>query len=170
MSQRCRCFVGRWEIWARANPHCCDHQHSPSHGRRDHEHGGRRCVDGDDYVSTQVVATGAILQMTKAHSAPIVPVGGQLVYTLQYWNAGDQAAEGVFLTDTLPSGITVTAAYPPPITSLTSPQLVWICTESPQLFQHKPSSSRRRWEGLGTGTCITLLTLQGSQATRIMRR
>jgi uncharacterized repeat protein (TIGR01451 family) len=75
--------------------------------------------------STQVVATGAILRVTKAASAPSVSVGGQLVYTLQYWNAGDQAATGVLLTDTLPSGITVTAAYPTPVTALSSPQLVW---------------------------------------------
>ena len=75
--------------------------------------------------STQVVATGAILRVTKAASAPTVTVGGQLVYTLQYWNAGNQAATGVSLTDTLPSGITVTAAYPVPATSLSSPQLVW---------------------------------------------
>ena len=75
--------------------------------------------------STEVVATGAILRVTKGAPAPTVRVGEQLVYTLQYWNSGDQPANGVFLTDTLPSGITVTAAYPPPVTSLSSPRLVW---------------------------------------------
>ncbi len=75
--------------------------------------------------STQVIAHGAILRVTKGGSAPNVRVGEQLVYTLQYWNSGDQSAAGVFLTDTLPSGITVTAAYPSPVTSLASPQLIW---------------------------------------------
>ena len=75
-------------------------------------------------LSTQVVATGAILRVTKDASAPSVTIGGQLVYTLRYWNAGDQSATVVFLTDTLPSGITVTAASPMPA-SLSSPQLVW---------------------------------------------
>jgi len=75
--------------------------------------------------STQVVPTGAILRVTKGASAPAVRVGEQLVYTLQYWNDGNQSATGVFLTDTLPSDITVTAAYPSPVTSLSSPQLVW---------------------------------------------
>jgi len=75
--------------------------------------------------STQVVAHGAILRVTKEASAPSVNVGEQLVYTLRYLNAGDQAADGVFLTDTLPSGITVTAASPMPVTPLSSLQLVW---------------------------------------------
>jgi len=75
-------------------------------------------------LSTQIVATGAILRVTKAASAPVIPVGGQLVYTLQYWNSGNLPAAAVFLTDTLPSGITVTAASPMPA-SLSSPQLVW---------------------------------------------
>ena len=75
--------------------------------------------------STQVVPTGAILRVTKGASAPAVRVGEQLVYTLQYWNDGNQSATGVFLTDTLPSDITVTAAYPSPVTPLSSPQLVW---------------------------------------------
>ncbi len=86
--------------------------------------------------STQVVATGAILRVTKAASAPAVHVGDQLVYMLQYWNAGDQAATQVSLTDTLPSGITVTAAYPAPATPLSSLQLVWnlgaVSSASPQ--------------------------------------
>jgi len=75
-------------------------------------------------LSTQVLAHGAFLHVTKGSSPPSVHVGEQLVYTLQYWNSGDQSATGVFLTDTLPSGITVTAAYPP-VTPLASPQLVW---------------------------------------------
>jgi uncharacterized repeat protein (TIGR01451 family) len=75
--------------------------------------------------STQVVPNGAVLRVTKEASALSVNVGEQLVYTLRYWNDGDQSAAGVFLTDTLPSGITVTAASPMPVTPLSSPQLVW---------------------------------------------
>jgi uncharacterized repeat protein (TIGR01451 family) len=73
--------------------------------------------------STQVVAHGAILRVTKEASAPSVNVGEQLVYTLRYRNDGDQSATSVILTDTLPSGITVTASPLP--NSLTSQRAVW---------------------------------------------
>jgi len=75
--------------------------------------------------STQVISQGAILRVAKEASAPSVNVGEQLVYTLRYWNAGNQPATQVFLTDTLPSGITVTAASRLPTTPLSSPQAVW---------------------------------------------
>jgi uncharacterized repeat protein (TIGR01451 family) len=73
--------------------------------------------------STQVISQGAILRVTKDASAPSVTIGGQLVYTLRYWNAGNQLATSVILTDTLPSDITVTASPSPD--SLTSQQAVW---------------------------------------------
>jgi uncharacterized repeat protein (TIGR01451 family) len=74
--------------------------------------------------STQIVNTGAILQVTKSGSAPAVRVGDTLVYTLKYENTGDQTATSARLTDTLPSGLTVVGTSLPPA-SQTAQQLVW---------------------------------------------
>jgi uncharacterized repeat protein (TIGR01451 family) len=74
--------------------------------------------------STQVVNAGAILQVVKTGSAPVVRVGETLVYTLRYENTGNQTATTVRLTDTLPSGLTVVGTSQPP-TSQTAQQLVW---------------------------------------------
>ena len=74
--------------------------------------------------STQVVGTGAILQLTKTGSAPVVRIGDALVYTLRYQNTGDQIATTVRLTDTLPSGLTVVGVSQPPV-SQTAQQLIW---------------------------------------------
>ena len=73
--------------------------------------------------STHVVTEAAILRVTKAASASSVRVNSVLVYTLHYSNIGNQSAEGVILTDTLPSGITVTAVYP--AASVTPQRVVW---------------------------------------------
>ena len=74
--------------------------------------------------STQVVNTGAILQVAKTGSAPVVRVGETLVYTLRYENIGNQTATSVRLTDTLPSGLTVVGVSQPPV-SQTAQQLIW---------------------------------------------
>lgn len=74
--------------------------------------------------STQVVNTGAILQVAKTGSAPVVRVGETLVYTLRYENIGNQTATSVRLTDTLPSGLTVIGVSQPPV-SQTAQQLIW---------------------------------------------
>lgn len=74
--------------------------------------------------STQIIPTGAILQVTKEGSAPAVGVGDELVYTLRYKNMGDATATGVVLTDTFPSDISVDGVYPP-AASLTDQQGVW---------------------------------------------
>lgn len=73
--------------------------------------------------STHVVTEAAILRVTKAASASSVRVNDVLIYTLRYSNIGNQSADGVILTDTLPSGITVTAVYP--AASVTSQRVVW---------------------------------------------
>ena len=75
-------------------------------------------------LSTQIVNTGAILQVTKSGSAPAVHVGDTLVYTLKYENTGNQTATSGRLTDTLPSGLTVVGTSQPPV-SQTAQQLVW---------------------------------------------
>lgn len=73
--------------------------------------------------STHVVTEAAILRVTKEASAPSVRVKDVLVYTIRYSNIGNQSADGVILTDTLPSGITVNDVYPP--ASVTSQRVVW---------------------------------------------
>ncbi len=63
-------------------------------------------------LSTQIVNTAAILQVTKSASASAVDVGDTLVYTLHYANTGNQTATTVRLTDTLPANLTVLATSP----------------------------------------------------------
>lgn len=73
--------------------------------------------------STQVLSEGVILRITK--DAPTqISVGDPLVYTLHYSNIGNQQATGVLVTDTLPTGITVTAVSPTPL-SQTPQRVVW---------------------------------------------
>ncbi len=75
-------------------------------------------------LATDVVAEGAILQVTKAGSAPTVDLGDELKYTLRYENTGNLPASDVQLTDTLPPGVHVTDASPEPDES-TADRLVW---------------------------------------------
>ncbi|MCD4739168.1 MAG: DUF11 domain-containing protein [Anaerolineae bacterium] len=84
----------------------------------------RQSVMTQTVFSTQVITEGAILWVTKEGSAPVVSVGDELVYTLQYKNMGNTTATGVVLTDTFPSGISVDGVYPP-AASLTDQQGVW---------------------------------------------
>lgn len=74
--------------------------------------------------STQVVSQGAILRVSKSASAAEVSVGDQLVYTIDYENAGNLTATGVVLTDTFPAGITVDGTNTT-TSSLTNAQGVW---------------------------------------------
>jgi uncharacterized repeat protein (TIGR01451 family) len=74
--------------------------------------------------ATQIVKSGAILRVRKDGSAPAVGPGDELEYTLRYENAGNVAAGGVVLTDTLPAGVIVTDVSPSPAVS-TSEHLVW---------------------------------------------
>jgi len=74
--------------------------------------------------STQVVTQAPILRVSKSASAARVNVGDTLVYTLHYANIGNQAATGVVLTDTLPTGVTAGAANPP-WTNATAQAIVW---------------------------------------------
>lgn len=75
-------------------------------------------------LSTNVVTQGAILQVTKSASEPAVRIGDQLVYTIRYWNDGNQVATGVTMTDTLPNDVTADAADPP-WDVLTPDQATW---------------------------------------------
>jgi uncharacterized repeat protein (TIGR01451 family) len=81
-------------------------------------------VLSQETFATQVVDTGAILRVQKYASAPAVDPGDELEYTIRYRNAGNVAAHGVVLTDTLPAGLTLTGASPSPAVS-TSQYLVW---------------------------------------------
>ena len=74
--------------------------------------------------TTHVVAQAPILRVSKSASASIVNVGDVLIYTVQYSNVGNQAATGVVLTDTLPTGITVVSTNPPAATA-TSQFVTW---------------------------------------------
>ena len=74
--------------------------------------------------STQVVTQAPILRVSKSASAARVNVGDTLVYTLHYANIGNQAATGVVLTDTLPTGVTAGTANPP-WTNATAQAIVW---------------------------------------------
>ncbi|CAG0976641.1 partial Large cysteine-rich periplasmic protein OmcB, partial [Gammaproteobacteria bacterium] len=75
-------------------------------------------------LSTQIVSTAPILQVTKSGSAPAVDLGDTLVYTLRYSNAGNQTATTVRLTDTLPANLTVIATSPA-VDVQTAQQLAW---------------------------------------------
>jgi uncharacterized repeat protein (TIGR01451 family) len=75
-------------------------------------------------ISTQVVNAGAILNVVKTGSAPVVRIGDTLVYTLHYENTGNQTATTVRLTDTLPAGLTVIGAAPLPAVQ-TAQHLAW---------------------------------------------
>ncbi len=84
----------------------------------------RQRVVTETVFATQVISEGAILRVTKQGSAPAVYVGDELVYTLQYENAGDQPATGVVLTDTLPPDVSATGIYSSG-TLINSQPLVW---------------------------------------------
>ncbi len=84
----------------------------------------RQRVVTQTMFATQVITQGAILRVAKKGSAPEVTVGDQLVYTLQYENAGNESATGVVLTDTLPTDVTVMGVAPSPV-STTTQQIVW---------------------------------------------
>lgn len=89
---------------------------------------GRQQVVTQTVFATQVISQGAILRVTKQASAPAVDPGDELVYTLQYENAGNQVATGVRLTDTFPADIDVNAVSLPAL-SLTDQQGVWTFDE-----------------------------------------
>ncbi len=88
----------------------------------------RQQVVTQTVFATQVISQGAILRVTKQASAPAVDPGDELVYTLQYENAGNEIATGVRLTDTFPADIDVNAVSLPAL-SLTDQQGVWTFDE-----------------------------------------
>lgn len=87
-------------------------------------------LDGLQYVVTQttfstvIADPAAILRLNKQGSAAWVVPGEQLVYTLNYENAGNQPVDSVRMTDTFPSGVIVDAASPPP-QSLVGQEAAW---------------------------------------------
>ena len=85
---------------------------------------GVRLVVTDTTFSTVVANPAAILRLNKRGSAETVIPGEQLIYTLEYENAGNEPVNSVRMTDTFPSGVTVNAASPPP-QLLTAQEAVW---------------------------------------------
>jgi uncharacterized repeat protein (TIGR01451 family) len=85
---------------------------------------GVQTVLNQETLDTQIVDSGAILQVRKDGSAPAIDAGGELEYTLRYENAGNVAAEAVVLTDTLPAGVTATGTFRRPDVE-TPEYLVW---------------------------------------------
>jgi|GEM_PF-1979659 len=64
------------------------------------------------------VQSNPVLNLTKSDDPDPVPALGTLVYTLVFSNTGDEVATGVWLTDTLPTGVTLVAAHPPTTTQV----------------------------------------------------
>ena len=74
--------------------------------------------------TTQVITEGAILAVEKTGSADEVYPGDPLIYTLAYHNKGSATANGIVITDTLPTGVTYVSADPTPDTNV-GQQYVW---------------------------------------------
>ncbi len=64
------------------------------------------------------VQSSPILHLVKSDAPDPVPALGTLVYTLVFSNTGDAVATGVWVTDTLPTGVTLVAASPPTTTQV----------------------------------------------------
>lgn len=86
---------------------------------------GRGKLVTQTLFTTQVVTQGAILRVNKTGSAPIVRLGDELVYTIEYGNEGNQTATGVVLTDTFPADIHVIDYSPGSLRLIDDEQGVW---------------------------------------------
>ena len=75
-----------------------------------------------DTISPGCAGAGADVATTKAGPAEVV-AGNGLSYTVTVTNAGPLSATGITVTDTLPLGVTVTAA--PPGASITATSVSW---------------------------------------------
>jgi uncharacterized repeat protein (TIGR01451 family) len=73
-------------------------------------------------ISPGCTGAGADVTTTKAGPAQVV-AGDGMSYTITVTNAGPLAATGITVTDTLPAGVTVTAA--PPGATITPPTVSW---------------------------------------------
>ncbi len=64
--------------------------------------------------SDQAVLTvpGADLAVTKTSNTATVPIGGEVVFTIQATNRGPDTATGVTVNDTIPAGLTLVSATP----------------------------------------------------------
>jgi uncharacterized repeat protein (TIGR01451 family) len=84
----------------------------------------RQSVVTQTVLRSQTVGSAAILRVTKQGSPETVVRGRDLVYTLQYRNAGNLEATGVWLTDTIPVGLSVIGTNPSP-DSTSGQQYAW---------------------------------------------
>lgn len=66
-----------------------------------------------DQATTTIVSSHA-LTLSKSASPLFLSPGDQVTYTLQYTVSGNESANGVTLTDTLPAGVSFVAADPAP--------------------------------------------------------
>ncbi len=65
-------------------------------------------VSGNDTATDDVnIGNQADLKIVKSHDDDLVRIGENLVFTLAVSNAGPSEARGVFVTDTLPAGLTL---------------------------------------------------------------
>ncbi len=75
-------------------------------------------------AATVTVQSAPVLSLAKADGPDPVPSLGTLVYTLTFTNTGDAVATDVWLTDTLPAGVTFASASPAP-THQSGPTVAW---------------------------------------------
>jgi uncharacterized repeat protein (TIGR01451 family) len=73
----------------------------------------RNSADNSDSDTTPVNAAPN-LQISKRSSATTITAGGTITYTLTYTNAGNQAATGVIITETVPNNTTFNPAASTP--------------------------------------------------------
>ncbi len=81
-----------------------------------------RTPEEQNWVFVQKLAD---LRLKQESSADRVPLGGILRYLLQISNEGPSNAEGIVVTDTLPSGVSFPASTPSTPFPLDGPSLVW---------------------------------------------
>ncbi len=76
--------------------------------------------NNNSQVSNLVVRESAISITKTADPSPLVAQGGTQTYTIEVSNGGPSDASNLFVTETLPAGLTVTAMNPPDICNGTS--------------------------------------------------
>jgi uncharacterized repeat protein (TIGR01451 family) len=64
--------------------------------------------------SAPLIVTAPELHLAKVAARGVISAGESISYTLTYSNVSSTAASGVWLTDTLPAGVTFVGSVPPP--------------------------------------------------------
>jgi uncharacterized repeat protein (TIGR01451 family) len=74
--------------------------------------------------SAPLIVTAPELHLAKVAARGVISAGESVSYTLTYSNASSTPASGVWLTDTLPAGVTVVGSVPPTTTQVGN-QIGW---------------------------------------------